>query len=546
MVWRRFYLMLGINPEQLETILAIKLKMDGRRPIFNISAKQQQGKTSKNINWGMMIFMFFIGLIVSISFFMNQLYLVQIIYFAIFMFFLVMMLITDFTHVLLDERDNTIILARPVNDATFTASRILHIAIYTFKMVLAFSLPGIVVMFIAQGWPSGLMLIPQLLIASILSLLLVNIVYLGLLKMANPQQFKQIISYFQIFFVATLFLLIQVLPRLMMGNKNIDVVYNQWLMVFPNVWIASLREWAFSFTTASIHLHSMAFLAIVSPFVALFIILKLSKGFNQKLSSLSGSGTLSTKVNNKQNRQTFLSKISNLLTGDGTENAGFRFTWFLSGRLRDYKIKVYPSFAHVPVVYLFYFINTNGSISEILTSITDDPMFVLLSYMTSFVFISIFTHVIYTEKYKASWVYYVTPFAEPGKFFTGMYKALFVKYFVTIFLAISVFVMAICGISMANDLLLIFIFNLLFGLFLASMEVKKIPFSQPVSVDSKPRFLKVFMTIFLPLLMAFIHYWLIRWEMVINIFVLMLIPVTYIAFNSFQKTQWKELAKAGE
>jgi ABC-2 type transport system permease protein len=36
---------------------------------------------------------------------------------------------------------------------------------------------------------------------------------------------------------------------------------------------------------------------------------------------------------------------------------------------------------------------------------------------------------IYSEKYKASWIYYITPVATPGQLLTGALKSLMAKFY---------------------------------------------------------------------------------------------------------------------
>ena len=66
-------------------------------------------------------------------------------------------LISDFTSVLIDIRDNAIILPKPVNDSTVIVARLLHIFIHICKIVVPMSLPGLVMMIVEYGPGGGLL-----------------------------------------------------------------------------------------------------------------------------------------------------------------------------------------------------------------------------------------------------------------------------------------------------------------------------------------------------------------------------------------------------
>ena len=140
------YHKLGVNVEHLQAILVAKLTMDNRRP----AAFQQmrQSKEKKELNKATlktMLGSLFMGLLFLFSFAVgNDLVTRLTLFFSMFIFMLAATLITDFTSVLIDIRDNLIILPKPVSDATFVTARLLHIAIHINKIMLPMGLPALV------------------------------------------------------------------------------------------------------------------------------------------------------------------------------------------------------------------------------------------------------------------------------------------------------------------------------------------------------------------------------------------------------------------
>src|SRR5437588_9007533 len=97
------------------------------------------------------------GIFTGLVLFLNKMaYVGQTFYFSIFMVLMALTLISDFTTVLIDTRDQYILLPRPVNDRTITVSRILHISIYILRLALLQGAPALVFI----GFIDGIAAIP--------------------------------------------------------------------------------------------------------------------------------------------------------------------------------------------------------------------------------------------------------------------------------------------------------------------------------------------------------------------------------------------------
>ncbi|MFX5747541.1 hypothetical protein ABTE19_21700, partial [Acinetobacter baumannii] len=84
--------------------------------------------------------------------------------------------------------------------------------------------------------------------------------------------------------------------------------------------------------------------------------------------------------------------------------AGFLQTWFMTGRSRDFKMRVYPGFGYVAV---FIFLTISRTKRNHFTNIdlnnTGNILLVLsLIYFVSFVIMQALTQLSFSEKYKAS------------------------------------------------------------------------------------------------------------------------------------------------
>jgi ABC-2 type transport system permease protein len=540
----------GVDTEQLNEILRIKLLMDTRRPkgTFNMRKNAQTGKQQSPwlASFFTLLMGFFIGLLLTIN---QKPYVGETYYFVVFMVLMSITLISDFTTVLIDTRDQFILLPRPVNDRTIAISRILHISIYVLKLALLQCLPGLVIV----GFVDGIFAVPiffiQVLEATFLSIFMVNIIYLLLMRSVSPQRFKDIISYFQIGFSVLVFISYYLLPKLInvsvMGDVNL--LSHWWAYLLAPVWIASLNELLIhSSRSGGLVTSALAILGLVLPVAGLWFVAKvLAPGFNRRLTIIATSdgNTNNTGVPKKAGKFNFIAKLSNLLAPDPLENAGFRITWKLSARTREFKMKVYPMFAFVPVYFLYFALNGKStSLSDRLDKLQNGHSYVFLIYLSTIILSAFLTNISWSEKYKSAWVYYALPISEPGKILSGMYKAIVAIYFLPYCLVLSIVIVFIWGPQAINDLILAFLISLIYGILMALFLVKGLPFSKPVIV--KQRGGKMITSL---MIMAFIagigfgHYYLMQWENVVWIAILPALLINWIMFRQYKKQTWDNI-----
>ncbi len=141
---------MNIDYTAMRKILQLKLTMDQRRvpTIFanntnNTSNKKESNQFLKSLG----IYALY-GLIIIPFLFFGENYMYQTsIMFGITMFILMTSMISDFSSVLLDVRDKTILHTKPLNTRTVNAAKIIHITIYMTMLTGAFiAVPSIVML----------------------------------------------------------------------------------------------------------------------------------------------------------------------------------------------------------------------------------------------------------------------------------------------------------------------------------------------------------------------------------------------------------------
>jgi ABC-2 type transport system permease protein len=534
----------GVDTFQLNEILRVKLLIDSRRPVAMFAGRKRAATTSTSTSWRVMIFTLIIGALYgSVLFIFKKPLVGQTIYFSAFMVLMSLTLITDFTTVLIDVRDQFIIAPRPVNDRTVAIARILHVTIYVLRLALIQGLPGMIMI----GYIDGIVAVPlfliQVIMATLLSIFFVNMIYLLLMKSVSPQRFKDIISYFQIAFSILIFAAYQLLPRLIRMSvlADFDLLNHTWSYFLPPIWIAAINEVLVHGGRSNFITVALAFVGLTLPFISLWFVAKvLAPGFNKSLSMIAMSDGSTTTVQSKKVRKSgLIGKLANLVAPDPIENAGFRITWKLGARTREFKMKVYPQFAFIPVYFAYFTLSGNGDINSQIYKMQHGKSYIFLLYFSSVVLASILQQISQTEKYKAAWIYYAAPISKPGNILAGMFKAITTLYFLPYYLVLGGGCVAIWGPSLINDIILAFFLIQVYGIVMALFLVKGLPFSRPVlTKQAGGRLLTSLMIMGLAGVFGFCHYILSRWELVIWILIIPAIALYWVMFNYYRKQTW--------
>ena len=555
--FNQFFERVGVDTYQLHHILRVKLLIDNRRPTAMFARRKAaiaatKAPTTVGTSWGVLIFSMIMGALYGIFLFAfhdNPL-MGQTLYFFVFMMLMCLTLITDFTNVLMDVRDQYIILPRPVSDRTASMARILHITIYVMRLALLQGIPGMIMI----GFIDGIAAVPvfffQLMEATLLSIFTVNIVYLTLMRSVSAQRVKDIVSYFQIAFSIIIFAVARV-PRMFsfLNLGHFSIIEHPWLFLLPPVWISSLNEVLIHAHRANYIEALLAFAGIAIPVASIWVVANvLAPGFNRIMAIMAASDGVSSSVKPKEiKRAGFIDKVANFLAPDPVENAGFRITWKLAARTREFKMKVYPSFAYVPVYFVYIMLSgrSDGGLAGNYAGLQAGKSYIFLFYMCVFVLSFILQNVSQSNKFKASWVYYAMPISAPGKILGGMYKAIIALYFVPYYLVLSIVALVVWGPAVINDILLAFFVNQVLGIMLALFMVKGFPFSKPLlNRRGSGRGFMSLAVLFIAGIVGFGHYVLARWETVIWICVVLAALLNWVMYNYYRKQSWDNIELA--
>ena len=548
----QLYEKMGINTHQLRAILHTKLLIDDRRP--NTFHQTQQKKKKKPVSFatlGTMLVTGFMGCFFVFSFFVGQDMITHLtIFFSFFLFVLASTLIADFTSVLIDIRDNVIILPKPISDKTFVLARLLHVLIHISKLVTPMALPSLIYVGINQGVLQLLPFILLISLATLFTIFLINALYILILKLTTPDRFKTIISYFQIIFAIAFYGGYQIVPKLInkVAMEQYDIRTNIWAWLAPPYWFAGAWQFltSFEFTTPLI---SSLILSILVPIASIYIVIKyFAPSFNQKLSMISGSesGPAPQVIVDGKKVKTnsgYLSFISKLFSEKGAETMSFQNVWKITARSRDYKMKVYPSLGYLVVYLVMMFIsNKNFSLADVQNQTGRGKIiFISLIYFSSLILIMSVNQLLYSEKYKAAWIYFTTPIEKPGKIISGALKSMIAKFFLPIVAVTCIAAIVLVGPKIIPNLLL-GIFNELLIIFtIAFLSFREFPFAQVPNQAAKSNFIRGLASMIVPVTIGGLHYLIYNFMPVVIILAILSGGAAWMVMDAIKNKSWDVL-----
>ena len=174
----------GIDYSQLRAIVSTKLIMDNRR---HLVVYRRKGIKEPTNTFALTLFFYalFGGFVSLAMYSIPSFILSMVVFFAYIMVMVSMTLITDFSSILLDTSDNTIILPRPVDSQTLFAARLTHILLYLAQLAIGLSLiPSIVVM-ILHGWSIFFGFWIGVIFSMLTALVFTNALYLLVMQFAS-------------------------------------------------------------------------------------------------------------------------------------------------------------------------------------------------------------------------------------------------------------------------------------------------------------------------------------------------------------------------
>ena len=490
---------MGIDYTVMRQILQVKLTMDERRAptFFNQSA----GRNNEEKKYGyfkslwiyVLISLIFIPLM---AFGENFLFQMSITY-AILIFMIMTSMISEFSTVLLDVRDRSILSTKPIDAKTVGAAKFMHIFIYLTYLTIALTAIPLAVALFRQGILFVLVTVIELLLVNVFIVVLTALLYIAILRFFDGERLKDAINYVQIGLSLTLMVGYQVLIRSFeLVNFSMVMELHWWSVFLIPMWFASPYELLLN-GNQTLFTVAFSMLAIAMPVVSIWFYIKLVPAFERNLQKL-----LSTSKSKRERRSRLKEFLLRLICRTSKERAFYRFSSLMMKQERDFKLKVYPSLGFsfiIPFIFIF-----TGFTTE------DMDFSVSMGYVTIYFSMLIIPTAVFmlghSAKYKAAWIYKVFPLTDYTDLKKGSLKAFLIKLYMPLYIALSVVFCFIYGTRIIPDLVAVLIASFLYTVICYLVFGSDIPFTKPSDEMGNDQGWKVLILMIPVASMAGIHY----------------------------------------
>ena len=460
----------------MRKILQVKLLLDGRRTstVLNNSNKKVKEDGNNFIKGLGMYLLLGLVLIPFIIIGDNYLYQMNII-FGILMFMLMTSLISDFSSVLLDVRDKEIIQTKPVNSRTVNMAKVLHIFIYIFLITMSLAGPSLIAALIKRGFLFFIIYLIEIILLDLFVIVLTAMLYLLILRFFDGEKLKDIINYVQIGLTISVTIGYQFVARMFqfIDLDNIKYVHSVWKYFMPTIWFAAPFEMILNGNNEN-YLIIYSILMIVVPISSLVLYIKLIPKFENSLQKLNNSSGKS------KNKSGFTIVMAKIFCRTKVEKTFYRFTTNMIRNERDFKLRVYPQLA-LSVIFPFIFMIPafqDGGFSNIAKG---NSYFAI--YLSSLMVISVVPFMVFSDDYKAAWIYDVTPISDIKDIYKGSLKALFINLITPVFLVVSLVFLFIFKWRILIHVIIVYLNIMLFTKIIFNFMDKSLPFSESFSIS---------------------------------------------------------------
>lgn len=474
------FLSKDLNYNQIREMLKLKLIMDSRRiPIgTQKNAKKLKKEPKRSMLLTCLVYLF-IGLFIASMQIMPNIFGANILGFAMLIFMLFSVYISEYSAVLLDTTEKSFYGALPIGHNEINTAKNIHIAYYIGTIALSVMLPSMVTAFIFHGVLYGLLFVVMSVVITVFCLHLAGTIYYLLFKVFSGEKLKDILSGFQVFMTIAMVLAYQIVPRVINFAEfaKAELTFSPFFVILPPAWFAGILAVFFAATPAGYY--------YVLAGMAVGVIILLEVVYNKKvMPEFEGElDKLTETAKENKTLSVFSSFMCKILSKDKQENAFMKLVLIQISRNRDIKLKLYPQLANaliLPVIILLSQISKAGSFTALITSIRENRWTIALLYSVGLTSSAIYTIISQSENKESLLFYQVLPIENLSKCIRAGVKVVLFRYITPVFMILSAIFFVICGIKVLPDIVLAYIAFI----FITSFEIRISSWVLPFSTET--------------------------------------------------------------
>ena len=523
----------GIDFDKMSTIIRTKLTIDNRTS-KNINTNKTKQINSALLQQGFsMLIMGSFALLMTWS--KSGITTAILLYHSMILVMLILSLLSEYTQMLFDSRDTHILLRLPVDSRTISTAKLITIGYYMLFLSFCSALIPTLVFIFTKGVLTGLLLLSATLLNTLFALLLTNLVYMGCMRFASGENFRNILSYIQILMIVLVVCSYQLVANIP-DNLILELTVSNpwWFYLLPPVWFTALTE---LFLTPSVTVYLYAAIGIVLPFISAYVTIKWFAPYFAAHLNPANEAPVKTARAGKEKTARFL---ATLFARSTMQKSGFMLSWRLAAGNRKYKEAILPSIAYIIVLIglQIFSIWKKGDFHF------GGFMGFFPLYLTLLIGDTIIENMKYNELGDYFWLYRTKPLHRPGSILLGAFKAVYLKYFVPTFLFVSIPLIYIGGITILPDILFIFTAITITTLVATLGISPAFPFSRERSTYNSGKVLVfILITMLVTAVFSAIHMGLHHIPYGIPAGILLLWGILFLIGRKISRTSWTRLEK---
>ena len=504
------FLSRDLNYSHIREMLRLKLIMDSRRvsPALQNNGKKIGKEPKKSMILTCLVYMG-LGIFIASMQVMPNMFGANTISFAMLIFMLFSVYISEYSAVLLDTTEKSFYGALPIGKNEISTAKNIHIAYYIGTIAASMMLPSVVVGFISKGILYGLVFTLVSIVIVVVCLHLAGVIYYLLLKIFSGEKLKDILSGFQIFMTIAIVLSYQIVPRVISieGFSKGQITYSPFYFLLPSAWFSAILESLFG-AGGLWYIYVLA--GITVPAVILLEVLykkKVMPEFEGELDKLTETA--------KENKtlSPFSKLMCKLLSKDEQENAFMKLVLIQVSRNRDMKLKLYPQLANVfilPIIMVLPQITGEKGFTGFIENLRAGRWGLALLYFTGLTSASIYMIIGQTDNPESIMFYQILPIENLSKCIRAGVKVVLFRYLTPIFVALSALLVGVYGFGVIPDIILAYLSFIFVTGFIIRISAWMLPFSyESDAASAGNNLLMFFISLFVFAILGWIHiFWL--------------------------------------
>ena len=504
------FLSKDLNYGQIREMLRLKLIMDSRRvsPALQNNGKKIGKEPKRSMILTCLVYMG-LGIFIASMQVMPNMFGANTISFAMLIFMLFSVYISEYSAVLLDTTEKSFYGALPIGKNEISTAKNIHIAYYIGTIAAAMMLPSIVVGFISKGILYGFAFTLVSIVIVVVCLHLAGVIYYLLLKIFSGEKLKDILSGFQIFMTIAIILSYQIVPRVVSiaGFSKGQITFSPVYFLLPSAWFSAILESLFG-AGGEWYIYVLA--GITVPAVILLEVLykkKVMPEFEGELDKLTETA--------KENKSLspFSKLMCKLLSKDEQENAFMKLVLIQVSRNRDMKLKLYPQLANVfilPIIMVLPQITGEKGFTGFIENLRQGRWGLALLYFTGLTSASIYMIIGQTENPESIMFYQILPIENLSKCIRAGVKVVLFRYLTPIFVALSALLLGVYGFGIIPDVIIAYLSFIFVTGFIIRISAWVLPFSyESDAASAGNNLLMFFMSLFVFAVLGWVHiFWL--------------------------------------